>query len=49
MVVKARAPVIIEGKVQGVFYRVNAKKMADKLGLKGWIRNLPDGRVEAVF
>ncbi len=46
---KARAHVLISGKVQGVFYRVNTKRMADKLGVKGWIRNLPDGRVEAVF
>ena len=46
---KARAHIIISGKVQGVFYRVNTKRMADKLGVKGWIRNLPDGRVEAVL
>ena len=46
---KARAHVLISGRVQGVFYRANTKKMADKLGVKGWIRNLPDGRVEAVF
>lgn len=46
---KVRAHVIIAGRVQGIFYRVSAKKMADKIGVKGWIRNLPDGRVEAVF
>ena len=46
---KARAHIVITGRVQGVFYRVNTKRMADKLGVKGWIRNLPDGRVEAVF
>ena len=37
----------IEGKVQGVFYRATAKKMADQLGLNGWVRNTPGGSVEA--
>jgi len=46
---KVRAHVIISGRVQGVFYRVNAKRMADKIVVKGWIRNLPYGRLEAVF
>lgn len=46
---KVRAHVFISGFVQGVFFRSNTKKMADMLGLKGWVRNLPDGRVEAVF
>lgn len=39
---------LISGKVQGVFYRASAKKMADQLGVKGWIRNKPDGNVEAM-
>jgi len=34
------------GMVQGVFFRVRAKNLADKLGLKGWIRNCADGSVE---
>lgn len=34
--------------VQGVFYRQNTKRVADSFGLAGWVRNLPDGRVEAV-
>jgi len=37
---------IIKGKVQGVFYRATAQDVADLLGIKGWIRNLPDNNVE---
>ena len=36
----------IKGKVQGVFYRATAKDVADQLGIKGWIKNLPDKNVE---
>ncbi len=39
---------LISGKVQGVFYRANAKKKAEELGLKGWARNTPDNKVEIV-
>ncbi|MCP8304950.1 MAG: acylphosphatase [archaeon] len=46
---KVRAQVYISGLVQGVFFRSNTRKMALKLGLKGCVRNLRDGRVEAVF
>jgi acylphosphatase len=46
---KARAHVIISGYVQGVFFRANTKREAINLGLKGFVRNLDDGRVEAVF
>lgn len=41
--------VFVSGKVQGVFFRSSTKDKAEELGLSGWVRNLPDGRVEAVF
>ncbi len=44
-----RAHIFVSGKVQGVFFRDNTKKKAESLGVSGWVRNLPDGRVEAVF
>ncbi|BAT71395.1 acylphosphatase [Thermosulfidibacter takaii ABI70S6] len=43
-----RAHIWVSGKVQGVFYRATAKEIAKRLRLKGWVRNLPDGRVEIV-
>lgn len=41
--------VVISGRVQGVFFRQTTKVKARELGLCGWVRNRPDGRVEAVF
>ena len=46
---KARVHVWIEGRVQGVFFRAATRDEAQARGLSGWVRNLPDGRVEAVF
>ncbi len=39
----------ITGRVQGVFFRAKTKQEADRLGIKGWVKNLSDGSVEAVF
>ncbi|MCW7077722.1 MAG: acylphosphatase [Canidatus Methanoxibalbensis ujae] len=44
-----RAHVFISGKVQGVFFRYATREEAVARGVRGWVRNLPDGRVEAVF
>ncbi|MHB8769614.1 MAG: acylphosphatase [Syntrophales bacterium] len=44
-----RYHVYISGRVQGVFFRANTWKQARSLRLAGWVRNLPDGRVETVF
>ncbi len=44
-----RAHVYVSGQVQGVFFRDSAREKAEQLGLAGWVRNLPDGRVEALF
>jgi acylphosphatase len=44
-----RAHVRISGQVQGVFFRDSTSRKARELNLAGWVKNLPDGRVEAVF
>ncbi len=39
--------VLVSGRVQGVFFRANTRAKALEYGVNGWVRNLPDGRVEA--
>ncbi len=46
---KGRVHLQIKGYVQGVFFRAGTRDVADRLGLTGWVSNLPDGSVEAVF
>jgi acylphosphatase len=41
--------VIISGRVQGVFFRASCARLAEDLGISGWVRNLPQGQLEAVF
>jgi acylphosphatase len=44
----ARAHAFVSGRVQGVFFRDNTRRWAASLGLKGWVRNVLDGRVEVI-
>jgi acylphosphatase len=44
-----RKRVLVSGLVQGVFFRDSCRRTALAEGVAGWVRNLPDGRVEAVF
>lgn len=46
---KVRAHIVISGFVQGVFFRENTRQRAQALSVFGWVKNLPDGKVEAVF
>ncbi len=46
---KARAHLLISGRVQGVFYRAFTEDVAHSLGLKGWVKNCSGGKVEALF
>ena len=49
MCMKVRAHLLVSGRVQGVYFRQSTLLEAQNLGVKGWVRNLMDGRVEAVF
>ncbi|TYL39325.1 acylphosphatase [Natronococcus pandeyae] len=46
---RTRAHVFVSGKVQGVYYRATTRDTAREAGVDGWVKNLEDGRVEAVF
>jgi acylphosphatase len=43
-----RVRVVVQGRVQGVYYRASARDRARQLGLSGWVRNCPDGSVEII-
>ena len=45
----AGASIVISGKVQGVFFRAETQKAARRYGVSGWVRNRPDGTVEALM
>ncbi|AEH37367.1 acylphosphatase [Halopiger xanaduensis] len=46
---RTRAHVFVSGNVQGVYYRATTRDTARGEGVDGWVKNLEDGRVEAVF
>jgi acylphosphatase len=48
MTANRRVHVVVEGRVQGVFFRAYTRDEAIRLGLAGWVRNRPDGSVEAM-
>ncbi len=49
MVENARARAVISGRVQGVAFRIETQWAAERIGVRGWVRNRPDGTVEALF
>lgn len=44
-----RVRVVVSGQVQGVFFRASTRSLAERLGLTGWVRNVPGSKVEAEF
>jgi acylphosphatase len=46
---QVRRRVVVHGRVQGVFFRDTARRLASERGVAGWVRNRPDGTLEAVF
>jgi len=46
---KIAVKVVVKGRVQGVFFRLETKSAAEKIGVLGWVRNKNDGTVEALF
>jgi len=46
---KVRVHIVVSGRVQGVFFRAETKEKAQQFGVTGWVKNLSEGRVEAVF
>ena len=46
---EARVHVYVSGRVQGVFFRSSVADVAESQGVTGWVRNLPDGRVETIL
>ncbi|WP_324757455.1 acylphosphatase [Haloarcula montana] len=46
---RTRVHVFVSGRVQGVYYRATTRDTAREQGVDGWVKNLDDGRVEAVF
>jgi acylphosphatase len=44
-----RAHVVVHGRVQGVFFRDTTRRRAEQRGVAGWVRNRPEGTLEAVF
>ena len=45
---EVRCRVVVSGRVQGVFFRDSCRSQAQRLGVRGWVRNLPDRTVEVV-
>ena len=46
---KKSVHVVLSGRVQGVFFRMETRRAAERFGVNGWVRNRADGTVEAVF